>query len=267
MKSSQSYIVLLATATLVLAGTATAQGNLPATGPVNPTGSVATRVTKDSVKNRFTAKDLIGAAVYDRTGDKIGEIADIDLQGAVPGALARSFNADQGNDRAPTTAMPATVGTDASGANPGSKADSTMGHATVLLSVGGLWGVGDDLVSLPMSAFSYNSDKDRFELSASKGEIVALAEGKAHGGYSADAPIASGTRAGKQSFADEAKRVKEALMADPMTSPFAAGVTITTDGENLVIHGLVDNKEQKQRILDTARRATPLKVEDEIDNK
>jgi len=253
MKSSQRYTALLVTASLVLAVSASAQGNVHTAGSK---GNAVTRVTKDSVENRFTAKDLIGAPVHDRAGDKIGDIADIDLQGSVPGTLSRAFNNNQATDRAGNPTM------STSGA-----AERADAHATVLVSVGGLFGVGDDLVSVPMSALTYNSTKERFEMSTSKAEIVALAEGKSQGGYAADAPMASATRAGKQSFADEANRVKEALKADPMTSAFAASVIVTADGENLRIQGLVDNKEQKQRILDTARRATPLKVEDDLETR
>lgn len=139
-----------------------------------------------------------------------------------------------------------------------------MSHATIYLSVGGLWGVGDDLVSVPASQLTYNVTEKRFELPANKADIVALAEQKSSDYASGTAPM-SRTSAGKQSFSDEATRVQNALEHDPMTSAFAQKVFVITNGETLEIHGSVDNKEQQKKILDTARRSTSLKIEDKID--
>jgi hypothetical protein len=260
MKTPQRYITLIASASLLLVGTTAAQSDRPAkaTGEM---GAIS-RVSKESVKSRLTAKDLIGAAVYDRAGEKIGDIADIDLQSSVPSELATSFNADQRPDRTTTsTDLPnAPTRTAMSAIN------AAMGHATILVSVGGLFGVGDDLVSVPASKLNYNAGQDRFELAMNKADVVALAEGTDRAGYAADTDADRiPATAAKQSFADEASRVQNALSSDPVTSPFAHKVTVTSDGKTLALRGTVDNREQKKRIIDAARRATSLDVDDKIE--
>lgn len=304
------------------------------------------RVSKDAVKNRFTAKDLIGAAVYDPAGERIGDIADVDLHGAVPGSLAMSFNQNE----AGSTSMGAssTSGTAGSGTYPqsntatrpsgsgtagvastsgsgtstgsgsmsgtsqsgsgtyagtssgqsttsssarstgsglGSTASdaladssraisslgSSMSGATVFISVGGLWGIGDDLVSAPVSMLSYNTNNDRFELASTKAQVVALTENDSDAGYASTSETRTGsalggsTAAGKQSFGDEASRVQSALRADPQVSSFAQSVTVSSDGDTIELRGSVDTEQHKKQILDAARRATSLKIEDELD--
>jgi hypothetical protein len=270
MKSSQRYTTLLATASLLIAVPAFAQNSRPTTNtPANATkeavGTV-TRVTKDSVKQRFTAKDLIGAAVYDTAGEKIGDISDIDLQGTVPGTLASAYNMDQMADRADRNAQSTTPSTATDAASRlADRVDSALKHATVFLSIGGMLGIGDDLVSVPVSQLNYNSASDRFEVAMAKADIVALAENKADETYASDSSTPAATRAGKQSFADEATRVKSALAADPQTSAFAQKVTVMAAGDSLEIRGIVDNKEQQKRIVDAARRATSLDIDDKIE--
>lgn len=259
MKPSQIYATLLA-ASLVFAASVQAQSN-----PSDSTSTAAiARVAKDAVKDRFTAKDLIGAGLYDRTGEKIGDIADIDLQAAVPGPLATSFNADHAADRSIPAAGQSEGATRAPRSTTMTGADTSLAHATVFVSVGGLFGMGDDLVSVPVAQLSYNAEDDRFEISAAKADVVALAEGKDHAGYAAGSSTPD-TAAGKQSFSEEATRVQNALKSDPSTSAFASSVTVVTDGESLSVHGIVDTKEQEKLILEAARRATSLDIEDKID--
>lgn len=294
------------------------------------------RVSKDSVDNRLTAKDLIGAAVYDPAGERIGDIADIDLRGAVPSSLSMSFKQGQSDadssstygstnrtgssttsgtttGRSTTTAQPGTyaqsgsqtgmgsssTGTSGSGSSSmgssnrsttgstGSSAtdalrdssraavagiDSALSSPTVFLSVGGLFGIGDDLVSVPISMLNYNTSKDHFELSASKAEVTALTEApdrnSSYASNSGSMNSGSGsssmnsTTAGKQSFGDEVTRVQSALRTDPKTSSFAHNVMVSSDGDTLELRGSVDSKDQKQQIVDCARRATSLKIDD-----
>jgi osmotically-inducible protein OsmY len=270
MKPSQRYAALLATASLIVAVPAFGQNSRPntdtAAGAMKDAAGAVSRVTKDSVKHRFTAKDLIGAAVYDTAGEKIGDISDIDLSGAVPGTLASAFNMDQVADRADRDAQTTTPSTAAgSSSRLAAGADSALKHATVFLSIGGMLGIGDDLVSVPVSKLNYNSASDRFELAMAKADVVALAEAKDQQTYATDSSTPAATRAGKQSFADEATRVKSALAADPQTSAFAQKVTVMAAGESLEIRGIVDNKEQQKRIVDAARRATSLDIDDKIE--
>lgn len=312
-------------------------------------------MSKDEVGNRFTAKDLLGASVYDASGERIGDIADIDLRGAVPGSLLMSFTQGQGDRTSSSSASGmnssgtsqygstagqsgtyagsgssqagsgstrssgSTTGTGSStgsgsmaGSSTGSTAgqsgtyasgtgsagsnhstsgnmassatdalrdssraalsslDSSLSGATVFVSVGGLFGIGDDLVSVPISMLSYNTSKSHFELAASKAEVTALTQGAdRNSGYASSsrsndsASSMSGTAAGKQSFGDEVSRVQSALRTDPKTSPFAHNVIVSSDGDTLELRGTVDSKEQKQQIVDCARRATSLKIDDD----
>jgi osmotically-inducible protein OsmY len=241
MKSNQLYVSILAASSLAFCGTVQAQSS---SDTHSATLSSISRVTKDSVENRITAKDLIGAGVYDRTGEKIGDIADIDLQASLPQELSTSQNARE-NDR-----------------SAGAWVKDKMDSSTIFISVGGLWGIGDDLVSVPTSQLRYNAVEERYELSASKADVVALAEQDANE-FSADRRM-SETAVGKQSFADEATRVKKALQSDPMTSAFAQNITVTSDGESLQIHGTVANKDQQKKLLDAARRATSVDIDDKL---
>lgn len=271
------------------------------------------RVAKDSVENRFTAKDLIGAAVYDPAGERIGDIADIDLRGAVPSSLSMAFShakagksydsmADKSHGKPATSSGMASTGTPAtssgtgsmsdSSARPGASSststtgsrsasdalgdssrtyagmDSSLHGATVFISVGGLWGIGDDLVSAPLSMLNYNTSEERFELASTKAQVVALAEGDSDIASYADTSLnQSSTAAGKQAFGDEATRVRSALRADPQVAAFANNIHVTSKGDSLEISGTVSSEQQKKLVLDCARRATSMEIEDELDVK
>lgn len=269
MKSFPTYSSLLASAAVVLAGSLHAQSDATSSAQQHAAtqGEAAmekiSRVSKESIEHRLTAKDLIGASVYDPAGEKIGDIADVDLHAAVPEDLAKTFETARASEAAGSTY----------GAEPmaGAGEQSTMSEAgrrlrgmasalkgeepTVFISVGGLWGVGDDVVSVPVSQLKYNAAEERFELSASKADIVALA-GQEEAGS---------TAAAKQQFSDDAMQVQDALASDPQTSSFAHRVTVTTDGETIELRGTLDNEQQQQQVLDAARRATSLPIEDNTD--
>lgn len=361
MKSSKPYVSVIAAASLALTAMVQAQSDSPSprsnrTGAANDMtspgastsnsgsamsqdkahGSAAlagstsgiARVTKDEVKSRLTAKDLIGAAVYDSAGERIGDIADIDLRGTLPSALASSFasgnamssdtmgasgsqqsagsvgdqsasgslqsTGSQSTATGNATGSGSTMQRSSGAQSPGSsgsqrsyaqssgttgsssawESTASAGQATIYVSVGGLWGIGDDLVGVSASQLSYNSSNQRFELSASKADVVALAEQHAGSGSlastsrtgSSDNAMRSGssTTAGKQSFNDEAARLQNALATDPAISSFASAVSVMANGEDLELHGTVENKDQQKQILEAARRATSRNVKDKL---
>lgn len=105
MKPSQLYISILAVTSIALAGTIQAQSSTSKDrtpgAATSATAAGISRISSDSLKIRLTAKDLIGAAVYDLAGEKIGDIADIDLEGTVPATLASSYNAQTPARRLP----------------------------------------------------------------------------------------------------------------------------------------------------------------------
>ncbi len=286
MKPYQRYTSLLAAATIALTGSLQAQNSSSSSSSSqsssmqSSTMDQISRVTKSSVKDQFTAKDLIGAEVYDPAGEKIGDITDIALQGALPEQLASSFNATENESSKDSTSSynsgnetpAASSSSSSSSMGAGHMSDSHMNMAsnenqnqtTVFISVGGLWGIGDDYVSVPASQLSYNSAEKRFELSASKADVVALAEQKSSAGYAAGTSSSS-TTAGKQSFSDAATQIQNALESNPETSSFAYKVSVTTNGDEIELHGTVDNEQQHQKILDAARKATSKDVEDKLD--
>jgi osmotically-inducible protein OsmY len=271
MKSSHLYITMLATVPFAFLGTVQAQSNSPSSSamPAASTTGIS-RVAKEEVKSRFTAKDLIGAAVYDTAGDRIGEIADIDLKGALPATLASSFAAGHAADDASRRNTMSGAKSDDAASRPARSTNPAAGAgemspSTIYVSVGGLLGIGDDFVSVPASQLSYNATEKRFELSATKADVVALAEQKENTNAYSAGSSPSKTSAAKQAFADEATRVQNALETDPQTSAFAFKVSVTTDGQYIELHGMIDSKEQHDKILATARRATALEVKDKID--
>jgi hypothetical protein len=146
-------------------------------------------------------------------------------------------------------------------------AGSSSQELRAFISVGGLWGIGDDLVSVPVSELSFNSAEDRFELSASKADVVALAEQKNEDiDYASDSTMPAGsTAAGKQTFGDEASKVQDAIANNPETAPFAYKVSVTTDGEEVQLRGTVDSEEQHEQILEAARGATTNDIDDQIE--
>jgi hypothetical protein len=294
MKPYQRYTSLVAAAALALTGSLQAQNSgstTPAAGSSSmnsPSLDNISRVSKSAVKHQFTAKDLIGAAVYDRAGEKIGDITDLAYGGAFPASLSNAYNLNRNEPDAkdatrmpgastapgsytPTTPSPSTTDRSSTRSGPDRMSSTapmtnTMASASdvrVFISVGGLWGIGDDLVSVRASELSFNAAEDRFELAASKADVVALAEQDEAPGYASGSSPTDATRAGKQQFADEAAKVRNALEVDTLTSSYAYKVTVTSDGDDIQLRGTVDTEEQHQQILKTARAATTNDVEDE----
>lgn len=265
-------------------------------------GGIA-RVSEEEVKQQFTAKDLIGAEVYDRAGEKIGDISDVAFAGDfAPGlagayTMSRASQSDSMSDarstgtpgRTPQTTAPSgtaagsslpsssagtppptarSPGSPTSSSAPSSGLASLSMEPRVYISVGGLWGIGDDLVSVSASQLSFDSAKDRFVLAANKAEVVALAENDQQSGYAAGSaarPGAGSTAAGKQQFSDEAAKVQNALQSGAATRSFAHKVTVTSDGEDVELRGTVSSEEQHQQILQAARQATSSRIDDKIE--
>lgn len=76
------------------------------------------RVTKDSLDRQLTAKGLIGKNVYDRQGEKIGEVQDVVLDSSRAPQLATAFSSRQSGSGGMNNAS-ATGGQRSETANPG----------------------------------------------------------------------------------------------------------------------------------------------------
>src|SRR4051812_10762481 len=163
---------VLALALLLLPAFAGAQ-SAPASGVTRPDapGSVANppavrgintsevrRVTKDSLKAQVTARHLLGKPVYDRQGNKIGDIQDV-----LPGGRGPASAAGKTGDPAAAAlqSQPGPLGSDrvAEGGNATSGAERGGGQpaaaspdeSAVIISTGGVAGFGSILLRVPLS--------------------------------------------------------------------------------------------------------------------
>ncbi|MGH8021114.1 MAG: PRC-barrel domain-containing protein [Opitutaceae bacterium] len=176
------------------------------------------RVSRDALENQTTAKDVIGQAVYSSDGEKLGDISDLtvssDFQAARMAQTAsraeRDYDSTSGSATAPgslgstsdrsTTAANTpssssrTRSSTSSSSSSSTSADSLgraaddawssakamvgMDEPHAIISVGGVMGVGDNLVAVPVSALEFDSTEDRYTLSVTKSEFVAIAEQK-----------------------------------------------------------------------------------------
>ena len=174
------------------------------------------RVSEDSLESQFTAKDLIGKELYDRSGKRIGEVKDIVLASSVNPQLAAGLSRSDDMTSAGTstarsgsattrTASGSVGGVGASGsvttsesgvgvsANLGgtSGAGSTsasemarhgqsmmgsMAENAVIVSHGGILGAGDSLIRIPLSQLNFDSSNEHITVNVSESEISSLSE-------------------------------------------------------------------------------------------
>ncbi len=157
------------------------------------------RVTKDSLEHQLTAKGLIGKNVHDSSGEKIGEVEDIVLDASQLSQLASAFM-DRDSDRSSATRSTAAgaSGTYAAGAA-GDGASATAGRTgsasarsdlgaaassmisgamssgpAAIVSAGGVLGLGQDLIRVPLSQLSYDANEDRVTLNVSRDQISSI---------------------------------------------------------------------------------------------
>lgn len=172
------------------ASTGSANAASPATTP--GTGETAVqRVTKDSLDEQLTAKDLLDKDVYDRNQNKIGKIVDVVLTDqSTP--LAFAFSESEKHGSSSTSVSNATgtdsasagnttrgnrgldsslTGSSSSGSSPGTSATSQM---AVVIAHGGMLKRGKDLIRAPLSKLNYDSNQKHLTLSMSTDELQAL---------------------------------------------------------------------------------------------
>lgn len=97
------------------------------------------RVDQNSIKQQFTATDLIGQEVYDNSGKKVGEVKDLVLGSAAASHLAMAFANRGGADDATSSSSSLRSGRSTSGATGGS-AGGTYGSTSGAGSTGSATG-------------------------------------------------------------------------------------------------------------------------------
>lgn len=141
-------------------------------------GGEVTRVSKDYLDQISTAKNILGSSVYDRAGEKIGDVKDISL-----GYKLQSVAGSQGDDKSgkPSSKNAIDRNKDPEDSNSRYTANENAKNSPetyVFISVGGLMGIGDDVVRVPISSLTRSAeDKNHLVLQGySKENIVAIAE-------------------------------------------------------------------------------------------
>lgn len=174
------------------------------------------RVNEAALESQFTAKDLIGKELYDRSGKRIGEVKDIVLASSVNPQLAaglsrrgdmasgdtsttrsesgttRTASGSVGGVGASGSVTPSETGVGVSGnlggtssagstsasemARHGQSMMGSMAENAVIVSHGGLLGAGDSLIRIPLSQLNFDSSNERLTVNVSESEISSLPE-------------------------------------------------------------------------------------------
>jgi hypothetical protein len=159
------------------------------------------RVNDQTLDRQFTAKDLIGKEVYDNRDKRIGEIKDVvldstqfsQLASAIGSRVAQTGTYGGGSD---STASNGTSSSDRNSsrlssdspksvANTGASADATSvrqgsdfasmsSEPAAIISHGGLLGVGNDLLSVPLSQLNFDQNKHHLTLNVSEQQLSSL---------------------------------------------------------------------------------------------
>lgn len=176
------------------------------------------RITNDQLDNHMTAKTLIGTDVHGSDGNKVGSVVDVILgpshsmrgsdhrmgsgstgytgaTGTTGAAMSGSRSATaQGSTSSRTDSRADVAGNRQSGigatddrSSMGASAMGAMNNMqpAVIVSTGGLMGIGNDLIRVPMSKISYDADKKEIRLNVTEEEWKILRETRATGVTSA----------------------------------------------------------------------------------
>lgn len=143
----------------------------------------------------------------------------------------------------------------------------------VFISIGGILGMGDDVVRVPMSSLSRSdTEKDRLILQGySKDNVVAIAEQDAGifdvNDYEYDNDDRYDTSRAKRAWNDsvDTTAIREALMAeDGLGRTDAARISVARDGEHIILSGSVKTENQKKKAGEIAMKHSEMTVNNEI---
>jgi hypothetical protein len=164
------------------------------------------RVSDQTLDRQFTAKDLIGKEVYDNRDQRIGEIKDVVLDSTQFSQLASAIGSREmrsgtygssavngGSDSTASTGMsntnrtgsrvnsdsPKSLANPSAGAGvtsvrPGSDFASMSSEPAAIISHGGLLGVGNDLLRVPLSQLNFDQNKHHLTLNVSEQQLSSL---------------------------------------------------------------------------------------------
>lgn len=201
------------------------------------------RVSKDQLQKSFTAQDLIGKEIKDIKGETIGSVSDVSLP-----ELAYIQSAwPEENGASSLSDLPASD----SLADAEAPAKETM----VYISVGGLLGIGDDIVAVPAKRISFDHSEKQYFISADKQDVVALAK---------DEPAASQTLySAKQTFVSDVEAVRSAFK-DIEKQAGLENLTIEETDGSIVLSGNVDSESSKRIAEKVARNETDMEIQNNI---
>lgn len=170
--------------------------------PTMPTAPELTRVSSKDIEHLTTANDLIDKTVYDSFGEKIGFVKDVSLGVKLGAGMGSSHGAEkpsssQGRDQSKNSQNKSQSSGSISGIGSHEPEDQegkygdispndsfTMnmgGHSRqkqyAFISIGGVLGIGDNLIRVPLTSLQHDSPEDRLVLQGySKATVVAIAE-------------------------------------------------------------------------------------------
>ncbi len=163
------------------------------------------RTTEQQVDQQLTAKDLLGKDIYDSAGEEIGPVVDVILAGKASPSLKTalsdndreaSANYDSTNAIDPETGSATYAAADPNTANDIGDNEDEFGdevsetardlqnrmagmmanndEACAVVSYGGLMGIGNDLLIVPISALNYDRNSDQVTLNVNETELDAM---------------------------------------------------------------------------------------------
>jgi hypothetical protein len=237
------------------------------------------RVDRDKLDSKLTAKELIGKEVVDMNGERLGSIHDIGLAQVLPNEF-----------RAVETATDSASGLSAMPNN---------NSINLYVAVGGIMGLGADIVSVPADRFGFDRENDRLTLDIPEDQFSAIADDDQDRTGFASADLTSGTDATTPGYAsgagatswtagstatemsatrdgvtgtrtdvastgthEDVRKIERALNDDNDLEDVASQVVVAQSGDAILLSGAVNEESQKERIVELARENTDLEVRD-----
>jgi hypothetical protein len=235
------------------------------------------RVDRDKLDSKLTAKELIGKEVVDMNGERLGSIHDIGLAQALPDEFR--------------------AGESAEGATGIGATQNNSIHLYV--AVGGVMGLGSDIVSVPADRFGFDRENDRLTLDIPEDQFSSIADPDKDNSDFAATDITSGTDATTPGYAsgagatswtagatatelnasnegitgtrsdvasnskqEDVRKIERALKDENDLKDIASQVVVAQSGDAILISGAVNEEAQKERVLELAREHTDMEVRD-----
>ncbi len=215
------------------------------------------RVDRESLESKMTAQELIGKTVVGSDGQRLGAIHDIGFAHFLPSEFQGDAKSTTAQDR---------------GLN-------------FYVAVGGVLGVGADIVSVPAERFGFDQENDHLTLDVTEDQFTAIAKpdtaerefaSSAAGttwttgpdgtamAMSEDGLTGARTDVAATSDHEDVELIEKALKADSDLNEVADDIRVTRSGDAIVLSGDVPSESQKHRIVELARSHTDREVRDQI---